>query len=194
MTWGHCHFVLNKSPGGKLTFERDQKASSCDAKAPSPVSLGSGSMWMAQTWAHVATLMHSLPASMPKACAKTHGISQHLLFSLSALPRSPSNSGLKYQSRWRDNQRSFTVTAWDKFISLPVNSNELSNSFFNQEFPCKPFFAIHSPNRYLVFLERFQGDDIITSQGSPFQRLTTLSVKKLNCLGLKAEKTCPPNT
>lgn len=44
MTWGHCHFVLNKSPEGKLTFERDKKASSCDANPPSPVSLESGSM------------------------------------------------------------------------------------------------------------------------------------------------------
>lgn len=100
---GHCHFMLNKSPGGKLTFERDQKASSCDAKAPSPVSLESGSMWTAQTWAHEAVLRHSLPASVPKTCAKTRGISQHLSFPISALPRFPSTSGLKYQSRWRDN-------------------------------------------------------------------------------------------
>lgn len=52
-------------------------------------------------------------ASVPEACAKTHGTSQHLLFSVSVLPRFLSNSGLKYQSRWRDNQRSFTVTGWD---------------------------------------------------------------------------------
>lgn len=66
MTWGHCHFVLHKSPEGKLTFERDKKASSCDANAPSSVSLESGSMWTTQTWAHVAALMGA--TASPSQC------------------------------------------------------------------------------------------------------------------------------
>lgn len=140
MTWGHCHLVLNVSPEGKLTFERDKKLLHVMPAHPL--------LFHWKVWEHVnSTDMSScsytdVSRSLPAQCqywkphARTCARRCHLLFSISALTSFPSTFWIEVSVEIEERS--------EKFRSHGLGRCLIS-SLLKQQLPYELFFIIHSP-------------------------------------------------